>query len=166
MFTNETAATWTDDRVETLKRLIADGYSAGRIAEELGGITRNAVIGKAHRMKLSLSGSTVRRAWSNGRRTARPRRERIFRMPRIVVARPAKERAELKRVAPAITPLLITLFDLKPTHCRWPYGDPRGAGFGFCGHDRPTIVVNGDAVVDPTCSYCAVHFQEGTRRSA
>ena len=166
MFTHETAETWTEDRVETLKRLVVEGYSAGRIADQLGGVTRNAVIGKAHRMKLSLSGSTVRRAWSNGR-APRPRRERVFRPPRIFVPRPAKQpAAELQPAAPTITPLLVTLFDLKLTHCRWPYGDPLSPGFGFCGHDRPTIVVNGEAVVDLTCSYCEVHFHEGTRRRA
>src|SRR3989442_2793761 len=45
--------TWTDERVETLKKLWADGLSASQIAAELGGITRNAVIGKVHRLGLS-----------------------------------------------------------------------------------------------------------------
>src|ERR1044072_1581830 len=45
--------TWTDDRVDLLKRLWADGLSASQIAGELGGITRNAVIGKVHRLGLS-----------------------------------------------------------------------------------------------------------------
>ena len=44
---------WTDDRVELLKKLWADGLSASQIAAELGGITRNAVIGKVHRLGLS-----------------------------------------------------------------------------------------------------------------
>ena len=44
---------WTDERVETLKKLWADGLSASQIAAELGGITRNAVIGKVHRLGLS-----------------------------------------------------------------------------------------------------------------
>src|ERR1700709_2830864 len=41
---------WTDERVELLKKLWADGLSASQIAGELGGITRNAVIGKVHRL--------------------------------------------------------------------------------------------------------------------
>ena len=45
--------TWTDERVELLKKLWADGLSASQIAGELGGITRNAVIGKVHRLGLS-----------------------------------------------------------------------------------------------------------------
>ena len=46
---------WTDERVETLKRMWAEGQSASQIAKELGGVTRNAVIGKVHRLGLSLS---------------------------------------------------------------------------------------------------------------
>lgn len=44
---------WTDERVETLKRMWIEGQSASQIAKELGGITRNAVIGKVHRLGLS-----------------------------------------------------------------------------------------------------------------
>lgn len=44
---------WTDERVETLKRMWGEGQSASAIAKELGGVTRNAVIGKVHRLGLS-----------------------------------------------------------------------------------------------------------------
>ena len=44
---------WTDDRVELLKKLWSDGLSASQIAAELGGISRNSVIGKVHRLGLS-----------------------------------------------------------------------------------------------------------------
>ena len=44
---------WTDERVEQLKKLWADGLSASQIAAQIGGVTRNAVIGKVHRLKLS-----------------------------------------------------------------------------------------------------------------
>lgn len=44
---------WTDDRVEVLKKLWVEGQSASQIAKELGGVTRNAVIGKVHRLGLS-----------------------------------------------------------------------------------------------------------------
>src|SRR5262245_3711660 len=62
--------TWTDERVETLKKLWTDGLSASQIAAELGGITRNAVIGKVHR--LGLSG----RAKSPSSTAPRPRKAR------------------------------------------------------------------------------------------
>jgi len=44
---------WTDERVETLKRMWNEGQSASQIAKELGGVTRNAVIGKVHRLELT-----------------------------------------------------------------------------------------------------------------
>jgi GcrA cell cycle regulator len=44
---------WTDERVELLKKMWSDGQSASQIAKELGGVTRNAVIGKVHRLGLS-----------------------------------------------------------------------------------------------------------------
>jgi GcrA cell cycle regulator len=49
----EIAMSWTDERVETLKKMWAEGQSASQIAKELGGVTRNAVIGKVHRLGLS-----------------------------------------------------------------------------------------------------------------
>src|ERR1700684_4205860 len=61
---------WTDERVELLKKLWSDGLSASQIAAELGGITRNAVIGKVHR--LGLSG----RAKSTSSASPRPRKAR------------------------------------------------------------------------------------------
>ncbi|HEX9322035.1 MAG TPA: GcrA family cell cycle regulator, partial [Xanthobacteraceae bacterium] len=61
---------WTDERVELLKKLWADGLSASRIAAELGGVTRNAVIGKVHR--LGLSG----RAKTPSSSVSRPRKPR------------------------------------------------------------------------------------------
>jgi GcrA cell cycle regulator len=49
----ENGMSWTDERVETLKRMWGEGQSASQIAKELGGVTRNAVIGKVHRLGLS-----------------------------------------------------------------------------------------------------------------
>jgi GcrA cell cycle regulator len=53
-----TVLTWTDDRVEQLKKLWEGGLSASQIAAELGNVTRNAVIGKVHRLGLSGRPST------------------------------------------------------------------------------------------------------------
>ena len=52
---------WTEARVDELKRLWEDGLSASQIAERLGDITRNAVIGKAHRLGLSARPSPIKR---------------------------------------------------------------------------------------------------------
>ena len=61
---------WTDERVELLKKLWQDGLSASQIAGELGGITRNAVIGKVHRLGLS---GRAKSPSSTAPRTRRPR---------------------------------------------------------------------------------------------
>ena len=50
---------WTDERVELLKKMWGDGQSASQIAKELGGVTRNAVIGKVHRLGLSNRATTA-----------------------------------------------------------------------------------------------------------
>ena len=53
---------WSEDRVERLKVLWADGLSASQVAKQLGGVTRNAVIGKVHRLGLAGRRSEERRA--------------------------------------------------------------------------------------------------------
>jgi len=51
---------WTDDRIDQLKKMWADGATASQIADELGGVSRNAVIGKAHRLGLEQRPSPVK----------------------------------------------------------------------------------------------------------
>ena len=68
--------TWTDERVELLKKLWADGLSASQIAGELGGITRNAVIGKVHRLGLS---GRAKAPSSSVPRQRKPRAPSMFR---------------------------------------------------------------------------------------
>jgi len=53
---------WTDERVEVLKTMWGEGKSASQIAKELGGVTRNAVIGKVHRLGLSNRATTTSKA--------------------------------------------------------------------------------------------------------
>src|SRR4051795_7024894 len=64
--TRSAVMNWTDERVELLRKLWSDGLSASQIAAQLGGVSRNAVIGKVHRLKLS----------SRGRATASPARQK------------------------------------------------------------------------------------------
>jgi len=101
---------WTDERVETLKRLWLDGLSASQIAKQLGGVTRNAVIGKVHR--LGLSG----RATTSRMKTHRPNRQRM-------AANNAKRAAVKPRFAQPQTgnPALRASTSPKPSRtCRWP----------------------------------------------
>src|ERR1700756_735485 len=80
--------TWTDERVETLKKLWTEGLSASQIAAELGGITRNAVIGEVHRLGFCGSGKSLPAA-------PRPRKPR----PQILrVTRPMRGNTALAQV--------------------------------------------------------------------
>jgi GcrA cell cycle regulator len=65
----ETTVSWTDERVEMLKKLWAEGLSASQIAAKLGGVSRNAVIGKVHRLKLSGRAKSTKPAAPRVRRT-------------------------------------------------------------------------------------------------
>jgi GcrA cell cycle regulator len=131
---------WTDERVELLKKLWSDGLSASQIAAELGGITRNAVIGKVHR--LGLSG----RAKSTSSASARPRKARsqshMLRIGRASI-RGNTALAHAYEVDAETEPELIeniipigqrrTILELTEQTCRWPVGDPGSGDFFFCG---------------------------------
>ena len=109
---------WTDDRVELLTKLWTEGKTAAEIAKELGGVTRNAVIGKAHRLKLSNRVSPIQQ----NKKTVQKKKKSV---PQIKSApKPSKEKAVKKN---------LDLIDLGPRQCRWPSGDPQDKDFGFCG---------------------------------
>jgi len=127
---------WTEERVELLKKLWADGLSASQIAAELGGITRNAVIGKVHR--LGLSG----RAKSPSSSSPRPRKPRssnhMIRVPRssmrgntaLAYDYQAEPEPELMEIPAEQRKSLLQLTEAT---CHWPVGDPGSADFFFCG---------------------------------
>ena len=143
---------WTDERVELLKKLWSDGLSASQIAAELGGITRNAVIGKVHR--LGLSG----RAKSTSSVSPRPRKARspshMLRIGRAIRGNTALAHAYEFEVEaePELIDNIIpigqrrTILELNEQTCRWPVGDPGSSDFFFCG---------GNTVVG--LPYCAYH---------
>ena len=58
---------WTEERIERLKKMWHDGATASQIADELGGVSRNAVIGKAHRLGLEQRPSPVKPGAAQGR---------------------------------------------------------------------------------------------------
>ena len=144
---------WTDERVELLKKLWSDGLSASQIAAELGGITRNAVIGKVHR--LGLSG----RAKSASAAAPRQRKARssshMLRMSRGSIRGNTALALAYDYEAEA-TPELIdniipigqrrSLLELTEQTCRWPIGDPGSSEFFFCGGNALTGL-----------PYCAYH---------
>ena len=122
---------WTDERVELLKKLWQDGLSASQIAKQLGGVTRNAVIGKVHRLGLS------------GRATPSKPQRTVFKAPR--PARPVSAPSAPRRIAEPVahhsapvryvdeTPGTATVLTLGAHMCKWPIGDPSSDSFTFCG---------------------------------
>lgn len=127
---------WTEERVEQLKKLWADGLSASQIARQLGDVTRNAVIGKVHRLGLSGRGSPSR--------AERPRT--------VTVPKPKAKPVLIKPVIVEQPPVVMengeyaTVMTLRENMCKWPIGDPSSPNFGFCG--RPT---------QPGTPYCESH---------
>jgi GcrA cell cycle regulator len=126
---------WSDPRVDLLKRLWQDGLSASQIAKQLGGVTRNAVIGKVHRLGLALSGR------AQPSRPARPER-RAPRSPGAAKPQAAKpKRVAGPPTAPAAAPArlvdegpgIATPLTLGAHMCKWPIGDPLKDGFTYCG---------------------------------
>lgn len=160
--------TWTDERVELLKKLWADGLLASQIANELGGVTRNAVIGKVHR--LGLSGRPRSGGRTRGKSGLHP-----LGMWHLTVVNPVVpvlskkiKRSDFgtfykfnKPIAP--TPLpgerisdvlpeqRKRLLELDLRDCRWPYGD---GSFTFCGRSRIMGLRSG---ISPHRSYCPEH---------
>jgi len=167
---------WTDERVELLRKLWAEGLSASQIAAQLGGVSRNAVIGKAHRLKLSGRGKT----------TKNQPRARKTPAPATPAARPRQVAASVQNIAPApsmpvhesrtrtvgatalklefVTDAVaridarpeenvvvsisrrLSLLQLTENTCKWPVGDPLSEDFYFCGADS-----------GETSPYCGYH---------
>lgn len=153
---------WTDERVELLKKLWSEGLSASQIASELGEVTRNAVIGKVHR--LGLSGRTKAatpapaRPRTEAKRPDRPEAARPQRPATIGNTALAQELDEAPEEAPAPAPApavqdnvvpmgqRCTIMNLTESTCRWPLGEPGTESFHFCG-----------GKANPGMPYCQTH---------
>ena len=160
---------WTDERVERLKQLWSDGLSASQIAAQLGGVTRNAVIGKVHRLGLSgrakSSSSSPRprkpRAPSHPMRTSRSGPRTIgntaLKAAPAVKPRPAPEPVPIESIVVPISKR-ATILTLTEHTCKWPIGDPGDQDFHFCGNTSKAGL--------PYCEYhCRVAYQPiGERR--
>lgn len=112
---------WTDEQVEDLKRLWNEGLTTGEIGKVLG-VSKNAVVGKAHRLGLNSRPSPIRRAEDD------PAQESL---PLEVKEKPKKT----PKKAEAPKQKLFTVNDLTSSSCRWPIGDPKDGDFHFCGKE-------------------------------
>ena len=151
---------WTDERVERLTKLWADGLSASQIAADLGGVTRNAVIGKVHRLGLSgrvkstakaseqTAAAATRKARPAGgtagagaarlRTTVQATATRTLGATALKVELVEEEEVVVdpRPTEDVVVPISrkLTLMDLTESTCKWPTGDPTRPGFSFCGH--------------------------------
>ena len=139
---------WTEERVELLKKLWADGLSASQIAARLGGVTRNAVIGKVHRLGLS-GRATTTRVKTATRPRARKRTPQAPRAPRglfgsagslalngLQAYEPEQHYEEEPDPIPelhVVSSEKVTILNLTEHTCKWPIGDPSDENFRFCG---------------------------------
>lgn len=153
---------WTDERVELLKKMWTEGQSASQIAKELGGVTRNAVIGKVHRLGLSnRAGSAAapapekKTAKSSSTAKSEPKKttkaapkEKVIevtvapRKPIVPAGQPLPPQPSANEISPEAlatvrevekTAKKISLMELTERTCKWPIGDPATEEFWFCG---------------------------------
>jgi GcrA cell cycle regulator len=156
-----TNAFWPPERSAELEILWKRGLSATQIAGVLGdGLTRNAVIGKIHR--LGLNEPLFKRQPKSEKKAKEPREPRdrkrqgdhhaVYKIARggnggtrVIQSITSDEIAKLRSVD--IVPLAISIMDLEPHHCRFPYDGIEGGLTTYCGH--PSI---------PGRSWCVHHF--------
>ena len=128
---------WTPEKEKKLRELWKKGHSASQIAGMLEGTTRNAVIGKAHR--LGLSGRMATKKSNGGISIIRKKRVNISQAQKIIDISPVIDE-----------PMNPTAFqDIKDGLCRWPLGEPEEIDFKFCGRNTKEGVV-----------YCQSHYKQ------
>ncbi len=149
---------WTDERVERLKKMWGEGQSASQIAKELGGVTRNAVIGKVHRLGLSNRAGTspapapekkaARATPAAESKPATKPEDKVIevtvqpRKPIVPAGQPLPPQPSANEISPEAlatvrevekTAKKIGLMELTERTCKWPIGDPATEDFWFCG---------------------------------
>ena len=132
---------WTEEKVTKLKELWGKGNTASQIAEIIGGISRNAVIGKAHRLNLSAKIKT---------RSAKTNKnfENNFKDNKIKIKRSRKSKFQSLIIEKDFEPENPKhLEELDENSCKWPIGHPDEKRFYFCG--RSSL---------KDFSYCRLHL--------
>ena len=130
---------WTAEKVEKLKELWGKGNTASQIAEIIGGVSRNAVIGKAHRLNLSAKIKTRQSAQSNrdfnSISTNKQKISRRSKFKSLIIEKDFEPENPKQ------------LEELNEASCKWPIGHPNEKSFYFCG--RTSL---------KDFSYCKLHL--------
>ena len=132
---------WNEKKIETLKKLWGKGSTASQIAEIIGGISRNAVIGKAHRLNLSSKIKTRNTSSSQDfdnnseENNSKQKRGRKSRFQSLIIEKNFEPENPKK------------LEELDESSCKWPIGHPEEESFYFCG--RSSL---------KDFSYCKLHL--------
>jgi GcrA cell cycle regulator len=145
-----TIETWTPERVEQLRTCVVSGLTCSQIAAEIG-VTRNAVIGKIHRLGLSPGRPA---AAPGGAYPPRVRHARFSPRRQLLRLINAEAPCASDEAGPAAAESAhpCSLLDLAHGKCRWPLNDPGAVDFAFCGNDAATGF-----------SYCAGHARMAYR---
>ncbi len=150
------AVTWTAERIAQLRQCIVTGLTCSEIAAEIG-VTRNAVIGKIHRLGLSTGRPAGAPAQSCPPRARRPRAPSQRRLLQLACLPGGGAPIVLGATVESAHPCSLT--ELAECKCRWPLGDPMAADFAYCGNDAITGF-----------AYCVGHarmaYRASDRRSA
>jgi GcrA cell cycle regulator len=153
-----TSETWTADRVERLKSCLDAGFSCAEIAREIG-VTRNAVIGKISRLKLTRVKNAMAGARERRLAASPPRRSVVTQHQLLMALRAMPEPEPSNGSAHR-----CSLLELGQEKCRWPISEPGAEDFCFCG-DQPVTGL-------PYCpahariAYHSAARQRGARRGA
>ena len=132
---------WNEEKVEKLKELWGKGSTASQIAEIIGGISRNAVIGKAHRLNLSSKIKTRNASSSQNfdnsseENSSKQRKGRKSKFQSLIIEKDFEPENPKK------------LEELDESSCKWPVGHPEEQSFYFCG--RSSL---------KDFSYCKLHL--------
>ncbi|MDA8833144.1 hypothetical protein N9N51_00780 [Candidatus Pelagibacter bacterium] len=132
---------WNEEKVEKLKELWGKGSTASQIAEIIGGISRNAVIGKAHRLNLSSKIKTRNASSSQNfhnsseENSSKQKRGRKSKFQSLIIEKDFEPENPKK------------LEELDESSCKWPIGHPEEQSFYFCG--RSSL---------KDFSYCKLHL--------
>jgi GcrA cell cycle regulator len=117
---------WSDETIGRLRALWAEGLSTAEIGRRMG-VSKNAVVGKAHRLNLTARPSPIRRDGEKTPRRRQPRRAHGTTLPALAAELAPMPSAEVPRLVERQAPVL--------TPCCWPIGEPGTRSFRFCDAD-------------------------------